>query len=103
MRQSLLLLEQLEEGLLGLLLTLEELPVKVGGLLGQALEGGQVFLGGVEGESQAGRRRRTRAAAGRQLAAGFATIRLRVSWTSPTVRSSTGCGDTRRGLAWPFE
>ncbi len=59
MRQSLLMLEQLEEGLLGLLLTFEELPVKVGGLLGQPLQGGQVFLGRVEGERQAGGRRRT--------------------------------------------
>src|SRR5262249_60984283 len=52
-RQPLLLLEELQERLLGLLLTLEELTVQVRGLLGQALQGEEVLLDGLEGEGQA--------------------------------------------------
>src|SRR5262249_45260134 len=52
-RQPLLLLEELQERLLGLLLTLEELTVQGRGLLGQALQGEEVLLDGLEGEGQA--------------------------------------------------
>ncbi len=44
--------------------------MQVGGLLGQPLQGGQVFLGGVEGERQVGGRRdflRLRSDSGRRL------------------------------------
>ena len=51
--QPLLLLEEPQERLLGLLLTLEELTVQVRGLLGQALQGEEVLLDRLEGEGQA--------------------------------------------------
>jgi hypothetical protein len=43
-RQESLVLEELQERLLGLFLTREELTVQVRGLLGQALEGDEVLL-----------------------------------------------------------
>ena len=108
MRQSLLMLEQLEKRLLGLLLTFEELPVKVGGLLGQPLQGGQIFLGRVEGESQAGGCRRILGILQPNGARGSCSATPRAAceaWTVPwPFVSSTACGRYKAwDLAWPFE